>query len=350
MQQIVFLGPGRVTTETVADLAIESPGQAIVRPLAVATCDLDVALLHGRVPMQGPFPLGHEGVFEVVDVGEDVRSHTRGDVVAVPYHVSCGACRPCRLGRTAGCEGHGGADAGLLAGQCYGLAQGARNWGGFLADRVRVPFADHMLVPVPAGVEPVTVASASDNIADGWRTVAGPLAAEPGAPVLVVGGSPSIGLYAAAIAVALGSEHVDYADDDPDRLKRAALLGAHPVEGLPKRLGPYPVTVDAGAQPERLALALRSTAPGGTCTSIGIYYAPTELPLLEMFLSDITFRTGMAHSRTVMPEVLELVASGRLHPEHVTGRVVGWDDAVPALGSNAGKLVIERPPVFAAAR
>jgi threonine dehydrogenase-like Zn-dependent dehydrogenase len=349
VQQIVFISPGRVTAETAADPAIESPTQAIVRPLAIATCDLDVALLHGRVPMQGPFPLGHEGVFEVVDVGEDVRGHARGDVVAVPYHVSCGGCPPCRHGRTAGCTGHGGADTGLLAGQCYGLARGAQNWGGFLADRVRVPFADHMLVPIPAGVEPVTVASASDNIADGWRTVAAPLAAEPGAPVLVVGGSPSIGLYAAAIAVALGSEHVAYVDDDPDRLQRAALLGVHPVDGLPKRLGPYPVTVDAGAQPERLALALRSTAPGGTCTSIGIYYAPTELPLLDMFLADITFRTGMAHSRTVMPDVLDLVATGRLHPEIVTQRVVGWDDAVAALGSVTGKLVITGPAPSAAA-
>jgi hypothetical protein len=42
------------------------------------------------------------------------------------------------------------------------------------------------------------VASLSDNIVDGWRTVAKPLAERPGAPVLIVGGSGTIGLYAVA--------------------------------------------------------------------------------------------------------------------------------------------------------
>jgi len=38
----------------------------------------------------------------------------------------------------------------------------ALGWlGGFLADLVRVPYADHMLVPLPAGVSPEAGASAS---------------------------------------------------------------------------------------------------------------------------------------------------------------------------------------------
>jgi threonine dehydrogenase-like Zn-dependent dehydrogenase len=342
MQQIVFVSPGRVDIEEAADPELIDPTDAIVRPLAVAMCDLDVGLLQGRVPMAGPFPLGHEGVFEVVALGDAVRGYRTGDVVAVPYHVSCGACRTCLRGQTASCEGHGGVGSGAAAGQCYGLAQGALNWGGFLADLVRVPFADHMLVPVPPGVDPATVASASDNISDGWRTVAPALADEPGAPVLVVGGTPSIGLYAAGIAVALGAEQVDYVDTDPIRLDRALQLGARPIEGLPDRLGPYPITVDAGAQPERLALALSSTGPGGTCTSVGIYYAPATVPLLDMFLSDINFRTGMAHSRTVMPQVLKLIADGRFHPEIVTASTVPWTEAVPALRELDSKLVITR--------
>ena len=98
----------------------------------------------------------------------------------------------------------------------YGFGPAVARWGGFLSDLVCVPYAEHMLVPLPAGVSPAAVASASDNIADAWRAVAPPLGEEPGAPVLVVGGasSGSIGLYAVALALGLGAESVTYVDAD----------------------------------------------------------------------------------------------------------------------------------------
>ena len=59
----------------------------------------------------------------------------------------------------------------------YGFGPAVARWGGFLSDLVCVPYAEHMLVPLPAGVAPAAVASASDNIADAWRAVAPPLRA-----------------------------------------------------------------------------------------------------------------------------------------------------------------------------
>ena len=59
----------------------------------------------------------------------------------------------------------------------YGLPMGT-NYGGFLSDSARVPFADAMLVPVPDDIEP-RVASLSDNIPDAWRTVGPQLAGAP---------------------------------------------------------------------------------------------------------------------------------------------------------------------------
>jgi alcohol dehydrogenase len=202
-----------------------------------------------------------------------------------------------------------------------------------------------MLVPLPEGLEPAAVASASDNISDAWRTVAPTLASEPGAPVLVVGGAGagSIGLYAAALAVALGAESVTYVDADAGRRNTAQALGVQTVAETPPRLGPFPITVDASADPDGLRLALRSTAPDGTCTSTGIYFEPHELPLLEMYTKGVTFHTGRVHARAAMPQVLDLAASGALHPELVTSRVVPWDDAPEALLDGGWtKLVIER--------
>jgi alcohol dehydrogenase len=91
-------------------------------------------------------------------------------------------------------------------------------------------------------------------------------------------------------------------------------------------------------------MALRSTAPDGTCTSTGIYFGEQPaLPLLEMYTKGITFRTGRVHARAAMPGVLALAAQGALHPELVTTRVVPWADAPDALLERGWtKLVIER--------
>jgi alcohol dehydrogenase len=162
--------------------------------------------------------------------------------------------------------------------------------------------------------------------------------------LIVGGGAASISLYACQIAVALGAERVDLVDEDAERLALAERLGAHPVEGPPpERMGTYPITVDASADPGGLACALRSTEPGGTCTSVAIYFGSgTEVPLFEMYFKGITFRTGRVDSAAVLPQVLSLVADGRLDPAAVTSSVVPFDDAPDALADPPTKLVLER--------
>src|SRR6476660_8506893 len=104
MQQLTFLEAGKVEWREVDAPALEDDRQAIVRPLSVATCDLDTALMHGRAPYRGPFGLGHEGVAEVVDVGDGVGGLTPGQKVSVPFQIYCGDCDACREGRTASCQ------------------------------------------------------------------------------------------------------------------------------------------------------------------------------------------------------------------------------------------------------
>jgi threonine dehydrogenase-like Zn-dependent dehydrogenase len=339
MLQLTYTGPDALEWREAPEPGLGSDAAALVRPRAVATCDLDAVIIAGSSPFPPPFPLGHECVAEVLDVGDAVGSLQPGQLVSVPFQISCGECGPCRQGRTSNC-------AGVAFMSSYGFGPAVERWGGFLSDVVCVPYAEHMLVPVPAGVEPAAVASASDNISDAWRSVGPALAAEPGAHVLVVGGAGpgSIGLYAAGLAVALGSESVLYVDADEGRRETAAKLGAQTLAETPKRVGPYAITVDASADPDGLALALRSTAPDGICTSTAIYFGEQpSLPLLEMYTKGITFKTGRANARPAMGHVLELAASGALHPELVTTSVVGWADAADALLERGWtKLVIER--------
>jgi threonine dehydrogenase-like Zn-dependent dehydrogenase len=339
VKQLTFMEPGRLEWHDAPEPTLEGEREAIVRPVAVATCDLDTAIVRGRAPFKGPFPFGHECIAEVLDVGDGVGSFEPGALVSVPFQISCGECKRCQSGQTGNCTG-------VPRMSMYGLGalgHGER-WGGFLSDAVRVPFADHMLVAAPEGTEPEAIASVSDNVSDGWRTVGPYLEEGQGAEVLICAGIGSIDIYATAIALALGASQVDYVGGRGENPRRARELGANVIDGsFPERLGPYPITVDASSDPAGLACALRSTEPEGICTSVGIYYEPeTGMPLLEMYTKGITFKTGRVHARPVMPKVLELVRDGRLDPEVATSRVVRWDEAAEALADLDSKLVISR--------
>ena len=52
MRHLVFEGAGRLAFREAPAPALEGPGAALVRPLAVARCDLDAALVHGRAPFR----------------------------------------------------------------------------------------------------------------------------------------------------------------------------------------------------------------------------------------------------------------------------------------------------------
>ena len=224
----------------------------------------------------------------------------------------------------------------------YGLPIGD-DYGGFASDSVKVPYPDAMLVPIPDGVSPTTVASLSDNIPDAWRCVAPPLAERPGSPVLIAMGAGSIALYSVAIALALGAERVDVVGGSERDRELAAKLGANVLdEEFPHRAGFYPITVDASADPDGIACVLRSTDADGYSTSIGIYLAPTPLPLLDMFTQGITFVTGRPHVRTLMPDVLELIRQGKFDPDPMTVNRVDWDDAEEALSDLRAKTVVSR--------
>lgn len=308
--------------------------EAIVRPLAVATCDLDQPMVFGQAPFPYPIGLGHEAVAEVVEGPEPFAP---GDRVVVPFQISCGTCERCRRGLTGSC-------ATVRALSMYGFGAVGGDNGGMLADLALVPYAEAMLVRLPGGVEPAAAASVADNVPDGWRTVAPALADLPGAHVLVVGGgAPSIPLYAVDAALALGAASVTYVDTDPGRLAVAERLGARVVDGRPERsLGTFPVTVDATNTPEGLVATLRLTEWGGRCTSIGQLAAEAPLPLFEMYTRGVDLHIGRAMARPVMPAILELVAAGRLRPQAVTSAVMAWEDAPDALLEPATKLVFTR--------
>lgn len=371
MRQLTFIRPKKLAWWDVPEPSLGGPEEALVRPFVAARCDGDSlflrhdferslrlgAALHVVDPsfrskesdiFAGPFAYGHEGVAEVVAVGDAVRGVVVGDVVVIPWSISCGTCGCCGSGLTSHCE-----RASPPVG-AYGFGKAVGEWGGMVSDLVRVPYADAMLVKVPSSVDPLALASAGDNMCDGYRAVAPGLAKQPGAPVLIVGGAAkSVGLYAAGIAVALGASRVDYIDSSEVRLRMAERLGANSIEltrgarwlGVNRSLQRegYPITVDATGTTVGLTHAITSLAPGGSCTAVGFYLRKgTPLPLWHMYMKSASLHVGISHPRVSLPSVLGLIESGAFDPRIVTPLVGAWADADRILLEPATKVVVQR--------
>jgi threonine dehydrogenase-like Zn-dependent dehydrogenase len=371
VRELRFERSGRLAWHEGVKPSLLDPGDAIVRPFVAARCDGDTLPIHqpvsralqagmalrlvdpivgsicGKVPFHGPFAIGHECIAEIIALGPQVTRLRVGQRVIVPWAVSCGTCLPCRRGLTAKCVTT--AKTGTLAAYGFGPASGP--WGGMITDEFRVPFAEHMLVPVPAGIPANRVAAASDNLADAWRSVVPPLAAREGGSVLILGGgAKSIGLYAAGLAVAHGAASVDYLDNDAERRSIAESFGAR-TQSWTNRRQPrdprgYDVVVEATSRAAGLRHAVRALASGGVCTAVGYYLATgTRVPLMHMYATDATLRLGVSHARAILPSLLDFVHRTGFAAERVTTRTAAWDEAPDAYTARTTKLVLCRDPL-----
>lgn len=336
MRELTLVGTGRLEWQDRPPPRLTSRFDALVKPVAATTCDVDRVLISGRGPVQPPFAIGHECVAEVVELGDGVTHLEVGALVVVPWHICCGRCDRCHAGLTAHCR-----TVPYMA--MFGAPLGG-DWGGLFSDLVRVPYADAMLVALPSGLDPVAMASASDNWPLAWRLVAPHLARRPGGSVLIMSGG-SIGLFVCDIAGALGASRRLYVDPDPERRAIAAGYGAETVESVEAVHHGFDIAVEATGQVQALATACRSLLPEGICESAGNHFAPGELPLLEMYLSSVTLRIARDNVRSNIPAALDLAQGGRVDPGRVVSHVLDWETLPQALPELHTKPVFVRDPV-----
>jgi len=93
----------------IQDIAIPTPGpgEALVRLLTSGVCHTDLHAAEGDWPVKPspPFVPGHEGVGEVVALGDGVTDVAVGDLVGNAWLWSaCGDCQYCRTGWETLCE------------------------------------------------------------------------------------------------------------------------------------------------------------------------------------------------------------------------------------------------------
>lgn len=326
MRGLVLHGPGDVRVESLPDPSPEDGRGAVVRVERTALCGSDLHLYHGTMPVPEGVRLGHEFVGEVVETGREVRSVRTGDRVLVSGVIGCGECPPCVRGQVVRCR--------RMATRVFGVRP---DLPGGQAEAVAVPVADHAMRSIPEGVSAEQAVLLTDILPTGHF---GAKLADirPGQDVAVLGLGP-VGLLAVLCAGLFGPARVFAVDPVEARRSRAAELGAVPLtpEEAPAALaeatqgqGVDAVIEAVGADATILA-ALQQVRAGGTVAVIGVHVRmDLPFPMGLAFMKNLTLRTGLVPVPELWPELVPLVAAGRLGPERVFTHRMGLSSGAEA--------------------
>ena len=230
---VVYLGQGHVEVQSIPFPELLNPmGRTaqhgvILKVLTTNICGSDQHMVRGRTTAPAGLVLGHEITGEVLEVGRDVETLQRGDIVSVPFNVACGRCRTCKEQHTGVCLSVNPS----RAGGAYGYVD-MGGWIGGQAEYVMVPYADFNLLKFPdrgQAVEKIRdLTCLSDILPTGYHgaVTAG---VGTGSTVYVAGAGP-VGLAAAASARLLGAAVVIVGDVNPARLVHARKVGFETVD------------------------------------------------------------------------------------------------------------------------
>ena len=230
---VVYIEQGKVEIQSIPFPKLDNPqGRkiehgVILKVVSTNICGSDQHMVRGRTTAQAGLVLGHEITGEVIEVGSDVETIRKGDLVSVPFNVACGRCRTCKEQHTGVCETVNPA----RAGGAYGYVD-MGGWIGGQAEYVMVPYADFNLLRFPDKEQAMgkirDLTCLSDILPTGYHgaVTAG---VGPGATVYVAGAGP-VGLAAAASARLLGAAVVIVGDVNPLRLVHARSVGFETVD------------------------------------------------------------------------------------------------------------------------
>jgi glutathione-independent formaldehyde dehydrogenase len=210
-----------------ANVGRKVPHGAIIRTVATNICGSDQHMVRGRTTAPANLVLGHEISGEVVEVGPGVEFVTVGDIVSVPFNISCGRCRNCKERKTGICL-NVNPDR---PGSAYGYVD-MGGWVGGQAEYVLVPYADWNLLVFPDREQALDkimdLTMLSDIFPTGFHgaVTAG---VGVGSTVYVAGAGP-VGLAAATSAMLLGAAAVIVGDMNADRLAQARSFGCETID------------------------------------------------------------------------------------------------------------------------
>lgn len=324
MRATVMYQAGDVRSEIVEDSSLKEAKDALVRITASCICGSDLHPYHSMKAEDGPVRMGHEFIGVVEDIGSEVETLKKGDLVVAPFAYSDGTCQYCREGLPTSCENGNFWD-------------GTPEEGG-QAEAIRVPLADGTLSKLPAAPDSDLIPSLltlSDVYATGYHAaVMGGVQA--GRTVTVIGDG-AVGLLAVLSAKQLGAEQIILMGRHQIRTDLGREYGATDVVAERGEEGVARVRELTGGQGTHIVLeavghmpayeqAYGVVRPGGVISRVGVpQYREAPVDFASLFGGNITLTGGPAPSHAYVEQLLPAVLDGTVNPGKVFDRTIGLE-------------------------
>ncbi|HWQ80596.1 MAG TPA: zinc-binding dehydrogenase [Anaerovoracaceae bacterium] len=314
---------------------------AVVRPLMISPCTSDVHNAEMGYVEPGRI-LGHEGIAEVVETGNQVKDFKPGDIVAISPVTPDWRTVLTQKGVPQHCHG-------LLSGNVL-----SNSMDGLMAEYALVPDADMNLAHIPSGVDYAAAVMATDMMNTGFYGAE--LADVQFGDTVVVLGIGPVGLMAVAGARLRGAGRIIAVGSRPVCISAARDYGATDIvnyreEDVARQI--YKLTdkqgadkcIIAGGDERALGQAVAMVRYGGTIGNVNYFTTPGDLSISNsrwgFGMSNKTIRCGMVTGgRARLEGLLSMVRYGRVDPlPLITHRYQGMEGIVPAFRGMA-----EKPP------
>src|SRR3954468_9178627 len=316
MRATVMYAAGDVRVEDVPDAAIAEPTDAVVRVTRACICGSDLWPYASMERSATGQSMGHEAIGVVEDVGSDVTTIKKGDLVVMPFAYSDGTCAFCHEGLPTACVhvgffGNTGTD-------------------GAQAEAVRIPFADGTLYPLPVGEDDARMPSLltlSDVRATGHHAAV-VAKGGPGKRAPVVGDGAVV-LCGVIAAKRLGAEQIIILGRHEDRLALARDFGATEVVSERGEAAIQHVRELTGGEGVHSVLecvghgasmqtAIGIARPRGAVGRVGGPQHPEIPGSMPAFCGNITVGGGPAPVRAYIDDLLPDILEGRIEPGKVS--------------------------------
>ena len=344
MRATVMYGAGDVRIDEVPDAKLLQSTDALVRVTRSCICGSDLWPYKSMPGSDSGVRMGHEFIGVIEDVGTDVSTLKKGDVVVAPFVYSDGTCVFCDEGLQTSC----------LAGGFWGVG----DVDGGQGEAVRVPHADGTLFALPVGEDDALMPSLltlSDVFGTGHHAALN-AQVKPGHSVAVIGDG-AVGLCGVMAAKRLGAEQIIILGRHQVRTDLAKEFGAtdvvaergkeatERVRELTGGLGVHSVLECVGYE-ESFITATKIARPGGAIGRVGVPQFGSLPGSGETFRRNVTISGGIAPARAYIEELLPEILDGTLEPGRVFDQTVGIEgipDGYKAMDDREAIKVLVKP-------
>ncbi|KAK6594504.1 alcohol dehydrogenase GroES-like domain-containing protein [Botrytis cinerea] len=310
MKAVVFHGTLDVRLEDRPMPKIVDQTDVIIKVKYSALCGSELHVFRGHQASKTGFIMGHETTGTIVELGNDVKTHKKGDLIVMPFTVSCGECF-------------------YYGGQ---------------AEYMRVPLADATAVKAPEGIDEKKLVLMADIFPTGYfaaRNAFDGMSQETisNSVVVLIGCGP-VGLCALINALEYKPKIVIAIDRVDSRLELAKKLGAEPwndqtnKEGLTKRVKELTegrgadCVIEGVGHADALRTGFDLLRPWGTIASFGVQQDEIPWSGMEAYGKNVKSQFGRCPVRSVFPQAMEVLRKNQHKLDFMTDKIMPLSEVV----------------------